>query len=486
MIIKDSFKKVKKEEKLQTSNNEFVNSALKDKRLNTRTDNGMKAFSTTGSALVNLFATAGNSTGGQIELFEKAYSEDPIVALKLALFIRDIREGLGRRLTFREIVTYITSKPLDIDEIHILNFISKIPELGRWDDLFYVDNKYFDYVIEVIKKGLENSDTQGLCAKWMPRQGNLANALRKALGYATPKEYRKKIVELSNTVEQKMCERKWDSIKYNTVPSIAFKKYTNAFMRHDENRFSSFLNRVKEGKETVNAGAIYPYQVIDNLDNNVSAAEAQWKNLPDFIPEDSQVLVICDDSGSMESGIGQGTTALNVAHSLAIYTSERLKSAFKNLFMTFSETPRWMDLSKCKTLNSKVIYCRRHSEVANTDIVAAFKLILNTATINKVKAEDMPKTLLILSDMEFDYCVDWDTSALNIVKKLYLEAGYELPNIIFWNLNSHTHQFPVEFNDKGVALMNGFSPTLLKYLKHKDITPYNIMMEVLNNERYNI
>lgn len=486
MIIKEAFKKVKREKPLETSDNAFVNEALKESRLDTRTTNGMKAFSTTGSALVNLFNIAGNSKGGIVELFEKAYTEDPILALKMALFIRDIRNGMGRRQSFREIVSYITDKQPTIDISHILTFISKIPELGRWDDLLYVDCQYSDHVFNLIKNGLENNDTKALCAKWMPRQGAFANALRMELGLNTPKEYRKKLVELSDTVEQKICANKWEKVKYSAVPSIAFKRYTNAFMRHDEDRFSKFLNKAKKGEEKVNAGAIYPYQVIQNLNNNVEAAETQWKNLPDFLSEDSNILVMCDDSGSMLSRIQGNTSALDVARSLAIYTSERLKSEFKDLFMTFSRTPRWMNLKRFTSLESKVDYCKKHSEIDNTNIVEAFKLILNTALEGKVPAKDMPKTLLILSDMQFDYCVDWDTRAFNILQKAYKDAGYEMPNVIFWNLNTYTSNFPVEYNEQGVALISGFSPSLLKYLNYKDLTPINLIKEILNNDRYNI
>lgn len=485
MIIKEVFKTVKKETPLENSKNTFVNEALKEERLNTRTTNGMKAYSTTGSALVNLFNIAGNSNGGLVPLFERAYKEDPILALKLALFIRDIRGGMGRRQSFREIVSYITDIPMN-DASHLQAFIKKIPEIGRWDDLVYVDSQWLNIVLNLIKEGLENENTQGLCAKWLPRQGAFANMLRKELGFKTPKEYRKKLVELSNTVEQKICANKWNKVKYNTVPSIAFKRYTNAFMRHDEERFQEFLNKANTGEEKVNAQAIYPYQVIQNLRNNDLSAEVQWKNLPDFLSEDSNILVICDDSGSMLTRVAGETTALDVARSLAIYTSERLKSEFKDLFMTFSRTPRWMNLKRFNTLKDKVEYCKEHCEIENTNIVAAFDLILNTAIERLVDPKDMPKTLLIISDMQFDNCVEWDTSAFNVLKNKYKEAGYEMPRIIFWNLSCYTDNFPVEYNDKGVALMSGFSPSLLKYLNYKDLTPMNLIKEILNNDRYNI
>lgn len=154
--------------------------------------------------------------------------------------------------------------------------------------------------------------------------------------------------------------------------------------------------------------------------------------------------------------------------------------------MTFSETPRWMDLSNCKTLYSKVKYCREHSEVANTNIEAAFDFILKIALVNNVDPNDMPKTLLIISDMQFDSCVEYDTSVIKMIKKKYENANYKLPNIVFWNLNGNTTNFPVTFNEKGCALISGFLPSILQYLNGNILDPEQIMLKVLNNKKYNI
>ena len=489
--IKINNKTIRKES-IKTGNT-FVDAINDEQKLDIRTDNGMKAYSTTELALVNLFAQSGNMRNQNIiPLFIDAFKENQILAMKLALYIRDIKEGQGNRKNFRDILFWLTSSykyninNIDNDIKTICNFINKIPELGRWDDLFYVDESYKNIVFDLIKKGLEDNNTCGLCAKWMPRQGKVANAIRNYLGIRLPKYYRQMLVEKTKVVEQKLCAKLFNEVEYEHVPSLAFKRYTNTFKRHDNDRFQEFLKSVEKGEKKINAKAIYPFDVIKNLENDRIAADLQWKNLPDFLPNNSNILVICDDSGSMNGDWGLPTSMLNIAHSLAIYTSERLKSAFKDLFMTFSETPRWMNLSNYKTLYSKVKYCRQHSEVANTNINAAFDLILNTAIINNVKCEDMPKTLLIISDMQFDGCVEYDESAIKMMKRKYKNAGYKLPNIVFWNLIGNTTNFPVTFNEKGCALISGFSPSILQYLGENILNPEQIMLKVLNNERYNI
>lgn len=495
MLIKNlkkskKIQNVTKMEKLQTSDNSFVQAILRKDLYDTTTTNGMASMSTTHSELLNLFGSLASFRNCDIlPSFKKAFKENPILAIKLALYLRDCREGQGNRQNFRDIIGYLTSiYPYNVkseSKDYILKVINKIPELGRWDDLFYIDASYKDYVFELIKKGLNNKETAGLCAKWMPRQGALAKELGNYMNLSS-KNWRKFVVNLSNTVEQQMCANEWNNIEYSKVPSIAFKNYSNAFTKHDKNRFNQFLINVKEGKEKINASVIYPYQVIDNLENNIQAAEMQWLNLPDFIPEDSNILVMCDDSGSMTDRIAN-TTCLNVAHSLAIYTAERLKSAFKGLFLTFSETPRWMNLNKYKTLTEKINYCRLHSEVANTNIEAALDLILDTAIKNNVKPEDMPKSLLILSDMQFDYATTDDSlSFMEMMKDKYRRSGYVTPQIIFWNLYDNSNNFPVAYDEKGVALISGFSPSIFKYLKEDLTNPFELMLKILNNERYNI
>lgn len=477
---------------LVKTGNSFVDGATQESLYDTRTDNGMKTLSTSHSALVDLFGIAGSMRKEDIvPHFIKAFNENSLLSLKLALYLRDILQGQGNRKNFRDILYWVTSaypmkdkefNPID-NLSYIQKMISKVPLVGRWDDILHVDESYQEYVFSLIKAGLEDKNAQGLCAKWMPRQGAVANALRKYLGL-TPKQYRKKLVSLTKVVEQKMCAKQWNEIEYSHVPSKAFKNYTNTFKKHDEARFDQFLTKAEKGEVKVNAGAIYPYDVIANLDNNVKASEVQWKNLPDFIEEGMNILVMADGSGSMTSHIAGTITALDVANSLALYTAERLKSSFKDLYMTFSETPQFVKLEG--SLSERVRIALEYDECSNTNVIAGFKLILDNAKRNNVPQSDMPTHLLIISDMQFDYCADYDDGAIQSIKRLYNDAGYDIPMVIFWNLNGRMGQSPVTYNEKGTALISGFSPSILKYIGKKNISPEVLMMEILNKERYNL
>lgn len=472
-------------------NNDFVKGALIESEYDNRTLNGMKTRSTSGSVLLDFFGIIGSMRNENvIPYFEKCFEENSLLALKLALYTRDIRCGQGNRKNFRDILYYITNKypyneykELTKINSYIINFIKKIPEIGRWDDLFYVDSSYKSLVFKIIEKGLNNDETKGLCAKWLPRQKGIANELRKYLKLS-PKQYRKKLVSLTNIVEQKMCDNKWEDIEYNKIPSKAFKKYTKAFSRHDFERFESFLASVLVGKNKINAGAIYPYDIIANLDNNKIAAEGQWKNLPNYINKNINMLVMIDGSSSMWRPISKNIYAMHIAQSLAIYTAERLNSSFKNLCLTFSEHPKFIKLSG--SLYDKVMELRKHAEVSNTNIISAFRLILDNAKRYNVKQEDMPTHLLILSDMQFDYCANFDDSVMQSVQRQYKDAGYDVPKIIFWYISVLKTTSPISINDKNVALVSGFSPSILKYICEDKLNPMEIMYDVLKQERYNI
>lgn len=491
-VVKKQIENKTTRKELKKTGNSFVDGASQESLYDQRTDNGMKTLSTSHSALVDLFGIAGSMRREDIvPHFIKAFNENSLLALKLALYTRDCTEGQGNRKNFRDILYWVTSTyPMNKDnektrnDIYVINMIKKIPLVGRWDDILHVDESYQDYVFYLIKSGLKDKNAQGLCAKWMPRQGAIANALRKYLGL-TPKQYRKKLVSLSKTVEQKMCARQWNEIEYSHVPSKAFKNYTNAFKNHDGVRFDAFLNKAEKGEVKVNAKAIYPYDVIANLRNNIKASEAQWKNLPDFIEEGMNILVMADGSGSMESRIDNGdVTYLDVANSLAIYTSERLKSAFKDLYLTFSQTPKFVKLEG--SLKDKVSIAREHNEVANTNVVAGFKLIIETAKRNNVPQEDMPTVLLIISDGEFDADREFDDSMLQSVQRLYSKAGYKVPQVVSWNVAGRMGRSPVTYNQTGTAMISGFSPSILKYIGSQDISPEKLMLKVLGKERYSL
>lgn len=478
----------KEKEKLaENSGNAFVNAAQENTALDTVTLNGMPAMSTTFSACLDLFSSIGAMRGKDIiPLFLKAYNENRELALRIALWARDVREGAGERKLFRDIIKYISNKNFEIDD-KIVNLINKIPEIGRFDDLecfLYKEGKLRNTASGVITKALEEEN--GLCAKWLPRQGTIATILRKEYGL-TPKEWRKLLVSLTNVVETKMCENEWEKIDYSQVPSVAFSRYTRAFKKHSPENFEKFIKKVESGETKINATSIYPYQIIQSLKiGNSKEAELQWEALPNFIGNQS-ILPMIDTSRSMEDIVGKPLiTARDIAFSLGLYTSSKNKSVFKDLIMTFSKNPYLFKV--VGTLQEKYNQILKHSIMENTNIEAAVSLILSTAITNKVSKEDMPKILLIISDMQFDRCAKTNArnSALQMIKEQYVNAGYEFPKIIFWNVNDYGNK-PAMKNEENVCLASGFSPALMKdILSSEQFNPYAIMIKTVMKKRYDI
>lgn len=463
----------------------------------TKTTNGMTTNSTTLNECVNLFFTIGAMRGSKknsvLRLFSKAFVEDPLTATKILFWVRDVRGGAGERQIFRDIINYLgeTQPELVKKNIHL------IPEYGRWDDLFGLMNTPVENnVINLIVDSLNNNEVNSLLAKWLPKKGVVFNRLRKTLNLK-PKELRKMLVGLSNSVEQKMCAKEWETIEYSKVPSLAISRYNVAFTRNDETRYLGYLDSLKNGETKVNVGAVYPYDIIKTLKRGKEAtlANEQWNSLPNFMEGcDELILPMVDVSASMGCSVGgnPNLTCMDVAISLGMYISERNEGDFKDMFMTFSSNPQIQKLMG--TLEQRYRQLSRAEWGMSTNLEMAFKTLLNQAIKFDIPQEGMPSKVLILSDMEFDSATSeswnteptWDPTAMSMIDDLYTDAGYTRPGIIFWNLNASDKNFPVRFNDEGVALISGFSPSILKSLlsNPNSLTPINIMLETINNERY--
>jgi hypothetical protein len=301
----------------------------------------------------------------------------------------------------------------------------------------------------------------------------------------TPKDYRKMLVELTNVVETPMCAREFDKINYEHVPSVAMSRYSNAFQNRDAERFGAYKSALASGDAKVNAAAVYPYDITKNLHYGDSAlAVEQWKALPNYMEGSTErVLPVCDVSGSMSTTVGGNTTALEVCISLGLYISERNEGPFKNAFVTFSSTPELQYLTG--DLKSRYMQLARAEWGMSTDLDATFNLILNQAIKHQVSESEMPTTILIMSDMEFNEAIDKDDTAITMIRKKYEASGYTMPKIVFWNLCSRRDNFPVSANETGTALVSGFSPSILKtVLSGKSVNPVEMMLETLNVPRY--
>lgn len=461
-----------------------------------RTANGMKARKTSASAVLDFFGKAGSSRGTNLSKeFTSALTDNEDLAVRALLWTRDVRGGAGERKQFRDLLIALEStNPTLAGRI-----MHKIPMLGRWDDLFaYQDPINRRKALEMYADALR--DENGLAAKWAPREKSsksaIAHELRKTLGLS-PKDYRKMLASLTNVVESQMCAKEWNKINFSHVPSLASSRYQKAFGRNAGEAYAAYLRELqkpeteRDPKVKINASAVYPYDVVKSVvKGNAAVADEQWKALPNYVGN-ARIMPMVDVSGSMGSlrysyG-GTGVQPIDVSVSLGLYLSEKNTSEFKDMFLTFSGSPKLEVLKG--TLSQRVNQLERAHWQFNTDLHKAFDEILRVAKRGNVSQEDMPEVLLILSDMQFDQCTRFDDSAQEMIKRKYAEAGYEVPKIVFWNLSPYGRDnTPVRFDDKGVCHVSGFSPAIMKTVLSvedlEDFTPFNVMCKTLMSERY--
>lgn len=454
----------------------------------TYTQNGMKINKSSNSAIVDLFFAIGASRGKDIlPLFQRAVAEDMDLAIRVALYARDVREGMGERKLFRDIVRDFAHTDFEAAK----RVVTRVPDLGRFDDLFaFVGTPVEKEALDLFQFHLESGNA--LAAKWAPREKSanraLAAKLRKHMGLK-PREYRKMLANATTVVETQMCAQSWGDIEFSHVPSVASARYQRAFLRNDEARYRAYLGALEKGDPNVkiNAGAVYPYDIVRSLyTGNVTAAQEQWKALPDWIPNDRSFVPLIDVSGSMGVRVSGNVSAMDIAVSLGLYCAQNAKSAFKDKFITFTSDPSWIDVGGMK-LKQAVETTRRAPWGMSTDVEKAYELIVNTAVKYNVPPEDMPEFLIIFSDMQFNSATRGANSVNKNIRQKFEAAGYEVPKIVYWNLRDYGANTPVEFTKDGVALVSGFSPSLMKSVLSMDtakFTPLNIVLETVMKPRY--
>jgi hypothetical protein len=458
------------------------------------TENGMATNSTSLNACVDLFFNIGAMRGQDKErllrTFSLAFNEDPKRAMKLLFWARDVRGGAGERQVFKDIIVYLAEN----HDLVLKPNLHLISEYGRWDDLLALVGTYLENdAFTLISDALINEN--GLCAKWMPRKGVVAEKLRKFTGMS-PKQYRKSLVGLTNVVETKMCAGEWDSIEFGKLPSVASARYQKAFGKNAYESYSAYIASLVKGEATINAGAVYPYDVTKSLKHgNATVANEQWKALPNYLEgANDMILPVVDVSGSMETSAGgsKTVTCMDVAISLGLYISERNEGPFKDAFITFSSTPQLQVLSG--SLKDRYTQMSNSDWGMSTDLEATFKLILDQATKHKLSQDEMPNKILILSDMEFNQATgsrgwrneaSWNPTAQQVINDMYESSGYKMPQIVYWNIQSRNGGVPVAFDTEGTALISGFSPAIMTSLLGGDIeSPQQIMDKTILSERY--
>ena len=476
-------------------------SALESKLNTAETLNGAKAYKSTLNRCLNLFgniAACRNDIEKARKLFALAYAENPELATRILFWARDIRGGQGEREIFRNLFKYLVEENGEIGA----KLVSLVPEYGRWDDLLVLENtSAWETVLNAIQNQLnvdrlsyKSGGQVSLLGKWLPSinasskdSKRLGRKIASHLGLSE-KEYRKILSNLRThirIVEQAMCSREWSAIDYSKLPSRAAFMYRKAFQKQDGARYAEYLSAVEKGEAKINASTLYPYDIVNQYlykgARNDKTIDLQWEALPNYMEgKEFNGLVVADVSGSMYG------MPMAVSISLAMYIAERNSSpVWKDKFLTFSERPELQSIVG-STIGKRIDILSRAAWQMNTDLMAVFRTVLDAGVRNDVAAEDMPQKLIIVSDMQFDRCCKSNKRTnFEQIQKLYRKAGYEMPQLVFWNVNAIGGNTPIQAHDTGTCLVSGCSPSILKsVLTDKVITPVDTMMETVYSDRY--
>lgn len=472
---------------------ELFKNAIQNTPVKAKTFNGGATFESSTNPCVDLFFIIGASRGKNIiSTFEKSLGFDEDTTLRMLFWARDIRQGAGERKTFRDLFLHLEkNRPSTA-----LKLLRLVPEYGRWDDLLIFTGSLQKPAFEVIANGLKNPATSGLCAKWMPRKGYLAKQLREHLGLS-PKAYRKLLVSLSkDVVEVKMCAKEWNAIDFNKVPSLASARYQKAFFKNAPETYSAYRSAlsskdpVVRSTAKINASAIFPHDVLKSVyRGDPEVAKAQWDALPNYLG-DNKILPVCDVSGSMGTfGLtAKGNVApIDISVSLGLYIADKQTGPFKDLVCTFSGESRF-EVLKGDILSKTKQLSNLHWSM-NTNLEKVFANILKLAVQHSLPDSELPRIVLIISDMEFDSCVsNKEKTVYQKAKQEFEKRGYTLPKVVFWNVNGRAGNSPVTVKDENTALVSGYSPSILKSVLKADFaefTPVGIMNSTLKAARYN-
>ena len=495
--------------------NSFMNN-LVDATNYVLTENMALAHRTTKSAVYDLFSLGGayrkRSDEDCILLFKNALEENESLAMKCLFYLADCRGGQGERRFFRVCFKWLAKNHPEVAARNLAN----VPEYRRWDDILYslvgtpLEEKALDFVKEQLTLDL-TSKTPSLLAKWLPSENASAKSTRVMAGIVrthlgiTHKQYRKILSTLReriNIVERLMSANEWDKIEFDKIPSKAGLIYKNAFAARDiiAKKYETFM---KSDETKVNAKTLYPYDVIamatktndkdywssydfvDLEEVDKAAIEKFWNNLPDYLNgADCKIMCVVDTSGSMTTG-GGAASPLNVAISLGMYCAERIGGPFKNHYISFSSRPQLIKIEGVDFVD-KVRRIYKTNLCSNTNIEATFDLLLNTALNSN--PEDIPETLVIISDMQIDsmcYGYRWtqrnaDTEMEKIRKK-WAAAGLKCPRLVYWNVNASNNTILDSGSD--VTFVSGCSPVIFEQVI-TGVSGYQLMLNKLMSSRY--
>lgn len=496
------------------------------------TENGAVAYATTGSKLLDFFYKVSSFRKNPVDysLFDEAYCQDKAMTLRFLLFLRDVREGMGERDTFRKLLLHLTE--IDRSIFYRFIYIVDLPKFGRWDDYIYLfantkDESLKRYIAGILQGQLDddlynysNRKPCSLLAKWMPsintsskKTVEVGNELRKYFRMS-PSQYRKTLSKLRkglDVLEVKLSSNKWDKVDYSHVPSLANIKYKDSFLRHDFDRRNEYLIDVARGKNKINANSMFLYDIIHAYEKDAGLYDCYMPPIDNTLENlwESQkkpstfadTLVVRDGSGSMTLRVSKNVSAMEIGDSIALYCAKNNTGVFKDKIMAFSNNPKMITVN-CSTLRDNIEKLMKNTECSTTNVESVFDLILKTAKKCNATKADMPKNVLIISDMQFNTAmcdkdefgfslrnqnIQEDDTLFENIEKKYKDCGYELPKLIFWNVSCYNDgTVPIQSSRNGVILLSGFSKELVDMVCCSDLDPYKALCRQLNKPRYNV
>lgn len=495
--------------------NTFVDSLKRANNI-TITENGAVAHKTTFRRVYDMFAFAGayrtRTDEDCVLLFKNALEEDATLALKCLFYIRDIRGGQGERRFFRVCFQWLAQEYPELARRNLIH----LAEYGRYDDLYCVvgtviENDMFEIIKNQLRIDLDSlkagaNTSVSLLAKWLKSENassyetkQLANRTREYLGL-THKAYRQILSALRtriNIVEKLMSENRWEEIEFDKIPSKAGLIYRNAFAHRDviAAKYAKFM---ADKNTKINTGALYPYEIVRSVTekfprwtdhvvlSDIMGKEERdmlnkaWAQQKDYINGAvCPVMAIVDTSGSMRG------LPLDVAISLGMYSAERLGGPFKNSFISFSAVPRFVEVEGVDFVD-KVRRIWESNVCENTNLTAVFDLLRNCALDPSIDNNDLPKTLVVISDMEIDRQSCWRSDDIRMTEMQRIRGqwnalGLEMPHLVYWNVNAR-HNVILD-DDENTTFVSGCSPVIFESIISGK-SGQDLMMDKLNSERY--
>lgn len=475
-------------------NNNLIDS-LKRQTNTIETENGAVAYNSTLSKVYDMFAFGGayrtRDDDDCILLFKNALEENETLAMKCLFYIRDIRGGQGERRFFRVCFHWLAKNYEEIARRNLEN----LAEYGRWDDLYCLidtplEAEMFAFIRKQLNADLDslNLDNAGvsLLAKWLKSENAssfetkiLANKTRQYLKLSH-KDYRKLLSMLRtriNIVEKLMSENRWNEIEFDKIPSKAGLIYRNAFA-HKEIIAEKYADFMASKTTKVNASSLYPYEIVNkvtkkiNWSGSVSITETEretlnkyWDNQKDYLQgKKCKAMCIVDTSGSMDSSYGTSVAPIDVAISLGMYCGERIGEPFNNHFISFSSKPKLIEIEGTDFVD-KVRRIYNQNLCENTDLKAVFDLFKRLIENGEIERDELPDTLIVISDMEIDRMSYWRSknqvnSEMEMLRKNWANSGLKLPNLVYWNVCARNNT--ILDGNENTTYVSGCSPVIFE------------------------